>query len=163
MNTIKKVFLNFIGVYFLSFLSYSDISAQDSIRVKNRHDVPDTSVKDTTKLKGGALIDTINIKPPKNKETTDTLSFTPKKQDLLIAYQDEKNKMISDLEKDINGLKAKLSNSTSADKGNIAGLENKKNELKERLKNRTMDTKESERWMSDYSDLKARVDKLKEK
>jgi hypothetical protein len=143
-------------------------NGQDSIKVKNRHDIPDTT-NDAINPKGGALIDTINIKEtPERKRMNqkDTTSFNNSISDFhLLAFQDERNSKIESLEKEINSLKESMKTKKDvALKSNIASLENKKNDLKSRLKNAPApDSKEMEKWNLEYNELKEKVEKLKTK
>jgi hypothetical protein len=133
--------------------------AQDSIKIKNRRDKPDTSVKDTVKLKGGALIDTINIKDKTDPFSDTTSYFSDSKN--VYAFQNTRAEKIEALELQIANLKGSMKGSV-AEKSAIASIENKKNDLKSRIQNEAAFSKiEQQKWDQDYSELMSKIEELK--
>jgi hypothetical protein len=119
---------------------------QDSTRIKN---LPGTSDSSTTKLNGGALIDTIN---PGNGNSQQKAA--------AVSYADA-DKRIEEMEKEIAALKTEIRKSTDSSlKSSLAGIENRKNTLKAQLKENG-DADKREKWEKDYSDLKVKVENLK--
>lgn len=139
---------------------------QDSLRIKNRYGTPDTSVRDTSKLKGGALIDSLHTKP----ETKEGLKEMQRKPDSLrsstgsfhygaIAQNDEFTKRIEKMEARIVKMKKKVG-SVSA-KTQLASIENQKNELKQRIKNGMVNQPgAAEKWNADIKKLDVKLDAL---
>lgn len=146
-------------------MGYFSSNAQDSLKIKNRHSIPDTTTPYNDKLKGGALIDTIHIKDIDSSgiRRRDTTSLNVIFNNPVFALQNnDAQSKISVLESDIAELKNGLSKKDVTFKASVATVENKKNELKARLKNNpSPGTKEMERWENDYLNLKKEIDRLK--
>jgi multidrug resistance efflux pump len=123
------------------------VNAQDSVKAKNRHGIPDTTGKDSLGL--GALIDTIN--------TNDTIQT----QTRLMEQPADPESKIRNMENDISFIKASLKKSPNESRKNLlASLENSKNNLKSRIKEAN-DSRTSDKWEKEYSELKIKIDKLK--
>jgi hypothetical protein len=149
---------------FLLTVNFSGI-AQDSIKIKNRHNLPDTT-PDTGKLDGGALIDTIHTTDsiPSDEKTDTTSQIDMNTQDVYAMLQDDRQAKLADVEKDIIALKAGMKKSDDVStRSALASIENKKNELKARLKNGLSESKEIEKWNAELAELKVKIEKLKSK
>jgi hypothetical protein len=142
---------------------------QDSIRIRNRHTSPDTTTKDTTKLKGGSLVDTIHTQPKTKKELKEMQRPTDslRKESMLsgselFAQNDDLSKEIEQLESRIMTLKKKQM--TASEKSALASVENQKNELKQRIKNGEVNQPGAkEKWNADLAKIKERISKLEGK
>jgi hypothetical protein len=156
--------MKILHVFLTSCIFVSAFSfAQDSVKVKNRHDIPDT-VRDTVKLKGGALIDTIHSKPDKDMmKKPDSSSSSKTNLWQFMAYaQDERNEKIAALENGISDLKKNMDTKNVSYKSAVATVENKKNELKSTLKNNpNMSEKDRQIWDNNYKELILKVNTLK--
>jgi chromosome segregation ATPase len=138
----KRIFLSAL----LLILSVN-IYSQDSSRIKNLPEDKDTSTK---KLKGGALIDTINLKGD---------SFPQKKASPESSKSQEER--LKELENELSAIKVELVNSTDTSLTNsLTMLEKSKNDLKNRLKNSGEKVK-IDKWEKDYSTLKSKIENLR--
>jgi hypothetical protein len=173
-NVIMKK--TFVCLLVLSFCL--SISAQDQPPVRNRHSTPDTNQKDTTKLKGGALIDTIHnknkeemekmeMKPDSSKrDTIPKISINILDEDFYAMVSQEKpaaetDPKITQLEKDISVLKGMVKENPSI-KAQLASLENRKNQLKFQLREGVKDKNASTdaNWNTEYAAVRKKVDEL---
>lgn len=151
----------------------------DSLQMKKRQEGNQPS--GIPKREGGALIDKINTKPNKNMDDQVDSTSKPRSQQSvkndypLMAFQDkskvvevqddkktELNNLITEAEKSIILIKSRLKQSKNSDKSMIASLENKKNELKSRIKMLDMSGENYIKWKEEYRELAEKISQYKE-
>jgi hypothetical protein len=142
--------------------------AQDSIRIRNRHSSPDTSDRDTTKLKGGVLLDSIHTDPKTKEELKemqrppDSTNKASKPRNNFIAQNEDLSKEIGQVEERIAALKKKQMDVSR--KSQLATVENKKNELKQRIKNGEVNQPGArDKWNADMKSILEKLTQLESK
>jgi hypothetical protein len=131
----------------ICMLTFVTATAQDSVKVKNRHGEVDTSKSDS--IGTGALIDTINTNGKTEQQTKD------------MAEPGDPESSIRNLENDLSFIKASLKkNPNETVSRQVTAFENSKNNLSKRIPE-LKDEKSKDQWQKDFADLKMQVDKLK--